>query len=167
MPQIRKVCEQCKGEFAVHRYRSTTARYCSVPCSDRAKVTGGIDSGGYMRGSLGKREHVLIVERVLGRPLPAGAVTHHVNAIRSDNRNENLCVLQSQTDHLELHRKMRVRAAGGDPWADRLCSRCGPRPAQEFYLQRDTRRGARAHKAYCRACNTVVCVESQRRRNAA
>lgn len=50
-------------------------------------------------------EHIVVVETVLGRALPVGAIVHHVNQVRSDNRNSNLCVLQSHTDHRELHRK--------------------------------------------------------------
>lgn len=81
-----------------------------------------------------RHEHDLIAERVLGRRLPLGVVVHHVDGTRKNNSNDNLVILQSPADHNELHRKMRVRAVGGDPWRDRLCSTCRKaKPASEFY----------------------------------
>lgn len=35
-------------------------------------------------------EHILIWEKISGRPLPKGWVVHHLNGIRDDNRPENL-----------------------------------------------------------------------------
>ena len=95
-----------------------------------------------------KQFHIIIIEQVLGHALPNGAVTHHVNENKTDNRNGNLVVIQSHAEHVELHRKMRVRAAGGNPWADRLCA-CGPRPASEFYWSKA--RGGR-YSGECKDC---------------
>lgn len=86
-----------------------------------------------------KPEHVAVVERAIGRLLPAGAVVHHVNRIRSDNRDSNLVALQNTAEHNELHRKMRVVAAGGNPWTDFLCSRCAqPKHRTLFYREKPT-----------------------------
>lgn len=54
-------------------------------------------------------EHILVVEEAMGKPLPDGAVVHHVNGDGTDNRNENLVVCQDQAYHLLLHKRMKER----------------------------------------------------------
>lgn len=77
-------------------------------------------------------EHRLMVERVLGHLLPRRAVVHHVNEIRSDNRNDNFVALENRTEHMELHCRLRVLRAGGKPFLQRLCTDCGPKDIQYF-----------------------------------
>ena len=110
---------------------------------------------GYVRVTTNSRtyryEHRLIAERVLGRPLPAGAVVHHVDDIGTNNANSNLVVLQSAAEHRQLHRRLRVLRAGGDPWTDRLCSDCERvKPATEFG-SRNTKWGVQ-YRAECHDC---------------
>lgn len=49
------------------------------------------------------QEHVAVVEDILGKKLPPGAVVHHVNGDPFDNKPENLVVCPNQAYHKLLH----------------------------------------------------------------
>ena len=70
---------------------------------------------GYMivsKNGTARRQHILIAEKALGKSLPDGAVVHHANGIRSDNRPENLVICPDGAYHALLHRRMKAQAAG-------------------------------------------------------
>lgn len=81
----------------------------------RPKGSGSIEHGYCIieKGGVRKREHVWIVEAVLGRELPPGAVPHHVNGIKTDNRHENLVLCPSQAYHMLIHQRQRALDACG------------------------------------------------------
>lgn len=72
---------------------------------------GAINSAGYVLLTInGKRvyEHIHLAEKALGRPLPKGAIVHHMNEKPWDNHTPlNLVVCPNQEYHLLLHRRMK------------------------------------------------------------
>lgn len=92
----------------------------------RADFTGSTRADGYtlfQQGGVKRLAHVLIAERALGKPLPAGAVVHHADENPSNNAPTNLVICPSQAYHVMLHKRMRAMNACGNPnWV--ICPRC-------------------------------------------
>lgn len=149
MPTLGRQCDRVRGG----------ARFCSRECASAASSgaasstwKGGrrIHPDGYVRVRLDRKdrpEHVVIAERALGKALPPGAVVHHVNGDRTDNRPSNLVICQDQAYHCALHRRQRVRNMGGDPFRDKVCGRCRtPKPLSEF---------SAPNQGMCRPCHAI------------
>jgi hypothetical protein len=86
------------------RWRHTTQGYIIKYCPDHPRS----HSGG------GVLEHILIVEKVLGRFLSKKEQVHHVNGKTWDNRNTNLVVCNDSEYHKLLHTRMRALKETGN-----------------------------------------------------
>lgn len=53
-------------------------------------------------------EHILVMEKMLGRYLDKDEVVHHINQNKQDNRVENLMVFRNRKDHAEYHKNLRL-----------------------------------------------------------
>lgn len=62
-------------------------------------------SGYVLNTKTNTREHRNVAEKALGRPLKKYEVVHHINGIKSDNRNCNLLICSNQY-HCELENRM-------------------------------------------------------------
>lgn len=124
--------------------------------------TGSIDHEGYVIRTVDgshKREHIDVAERALGKPLPFGAIVHHVDENRSNNDPSNLVICPSRAYHALIHRRMRALAACGNPsWLK--CSICGTYDAPENLAV-----NAKWSVARHRACMTRVARERSIRGN--
>lgn len=50
-----------------------------------------------------RRQHEIVAEQILGRPLNKGECVHHINMIKTDNRPENIYIYESMGRHTEGH----------------------------------------------------------------
>ena len=53
------------------------------------------------------QEHILVVEKFIGRFLTEKEVVHHINRNPKDNRIENLMLFPNNSKHLKFHQKVR------------------------------------------------------------
>ena len=121
-----------------HLTKGSNSRYC-LPCWRKT----GPEENGYRFVCKGKTnkgyvylkdqneyrmEHVVKAERALGRRLKKGEVVHHINGIKSDNRNCNLLICTNSYHHWlhgEMSRRYAIEHFGGAPVEKRLLNSGG------------------------------------------
>ena len=125
---FNRPCKRCGKDILVEQNRDKVGKgkYCSKRCASKSRVRersprwkGGkiIGSGGYTyirnpdhpraKKTGYVREHILIAENALQRPLQKDEVIHHINEVKSDNRIENLYLFSSHSDHMKYHMNYR------------------------------------------------------------
>lgn len=61
-------------------------------------------------------EHRFVMEKKIGRYLTREEVVHHINHNKTDNRSENLELLDTQSPHASLHMKEFVKSRNRDDY---------------------------------------------------
>lgn len=98
--------------------------------------------------------HRLVAERAYGQRLPDGAVVHHVNYQRNDNRHGNLVICQDSRFHKMLHARTDLLKVGGNPDKEKACCTCKQvLPKETFSPHRKTWDGRHQQ---CRACTNAA-----------
>ena len=123
MASVNKVCPECGGEFVrtvkqinevIRRSGKWTCKPCAMVKTNKArsKEIGSTrihNRTGYVleKTELGwERQHVLVIERSIGRKLVGDEVVHHINGSKTDNALENL-MLMTHGEHSALHNSQR------------------------------------------------------------
>lgn len=91
-----------------------TANFCDRDCYWSWRKAG-TDPKGYVRSNGSRvRDHRVVAEQMLGRPLRKGEVVHHIDRNPKNNDPSNLMVLTS-SEHFKLHHREDGHPRWGKP----------------------------------------------------
>lgn len=89
------------------------ARIAVETAEQRGDALRGRGKGKTYTKEAGRHQHIVVMERVLGRPLLPGETVHHIDDDIKNNKPSNLDLLSSQAEHASLHSKQRKRDQQG------------------------------------------------------
>lgn len=114
-----------RREWCVAHYTRWIRNGDPTKLKRRVSGDGGYNHG-YMRVTINgerKVESIFLAEKVLGTPLPIGAIVHHLSGNKKDNRNANLVICQDRAYHALIHKRMRA-VKNGYPANYLKCAYC-------------------------------------------
>ena len=116
-PKRLKDCATC-GRAFVQIGKGRQRLFCSLPCWGISVRKPTVIKNGYALVLMPRhpradaygyvRQHRLVMESSIGRPLAAREVVHHRNGIKTDNRIENLELIADNATHIRSHHRHRA-----------------------------------------------------------
>ena len=113
-PEEYPLCQQCK-ERRIKPRAGRFVRFCSSKCFGAFARGDYIIKKGYKKiihpnhhraDSKGYvREHILVMEKKLGRPIKYPEVIHHIDGNKLNNNPDNLQLCKNNSEHIKIHRK--------------------------------------------------------------
>ena len=108
-------CEYCKNNF--EDYETRKRKFCSMACKEQGRTKPYIIKNGYKlilnhkherADSYGYvREHIIVMETVLGRKLKKKEVIHHKDGNKLNNSKNNLILFASSSAHMRFHHSLK------------------------------------------------------------
>jgi hypothetical protein len=126
---------------------------------ERSKGEGTITYSGYVavtHEGRKRQQHILVAEAALGKPLPAGAVVHHLDHNPTNNDPLNLLICPDQAYHQLIHQREKALAACGNP-DFRRCIHCREWDAVENMTHLANKGSGARH--YHKECHTKAFHE--------
>lgn len=114
-------CLQCLELFKVPLtdIKTRVPKFCSVICRGLFKRKPFVMHGGYKKLLLPDHhrsdvkgyvfEHIVVMEKSIGRPLKRPEVVHHIDRDKGNNNIENLMLFPNQSEHIKYHKTCRSK----------------------------------------------------------
>jgi len=112
-------CDNCETSYSKLLSRIKNTNFCCVKCRREYQKLNPRKSKGYwfengykviyIGNGKGKKEHIIIMEKYIGRKLKQNECVHHINQNKLDNKIDNL-ELTTISNHAKIHRNMKRKS---------------------------------------------------------